>query len=389
MTWFHFCTANHDAIGQSTLNDMYDWFKAGLMELGHKVTISNQHIEPSAINIFWEHFNEENAKFLSNLNITYGIIATEIPDGLSFNWRQEDFWKERFDAFKFAAKKASFIWTMVESTIPFYELFCPTAYINFGFSKHLIPSYIKKTPQFDFCFYGLVTPYRKIIIEKIRKHAHVEWPNKFLSLKEVHGLISESKIGINFKQSENWPIPSPTRLGRLLMAQRGIAAEYVPVSTKQGEIASICPKTEDFITYTLQQLDNWKFKAEKKFEQYQSQMPMKLIIEEAIDKTCLKLKPSVQDDFDINITKIYPNPRLIKSIKLYNIIEWKKEFYAIKQSLGPIDIRFEPRSLFIISNNLDNLEKKILSFTKIENLAEIAKKNLVILINKFRNSLNI
>ena len=47
-----FCTAKHDKIGRSTLIDMADWFEVGLLDLGHEVTFSDDHLEARAINVF-------------------------------------------------------------------------------------------------------------------------------------------------------------------------------------------------------------------------------------------------------------------------------------------------------------------------------------------------
>jgi hypothetical protein len=191
--------------------------RGGLLDSGHKATHSESHLEPGAINLFWECFHPGMAAQIRETGVTYGIIATEIPAGSTFNWREEPQWKQRFDAFLDVASGASFIWTMVESTVPFYARFCPMAFIELGFSERLIPPYIGNVPEFDFSFFGLRTPYRMAAIEQIRKHARVEWPEHFLSPEEVGVLIGKTRVGLNFKQSERWPVPSPTRLGRLIM----------------------------------------------------------------------------------------------------------------------------------------------------------------------------
>src|SRR5579863_787987 len=202
MTWFNFCDANHERIGRLSLVDMRDWFSAGLLDLGHRVTFSGSRVEPRAINLFWECFTPEFARKLRESGVTYGIIATEIPDGEGFNWRRTSHWTGRFETFASVAMRAAFIWTLVESTLPFYAKFCPTAFVDFGFSERLIPTYIDKIPLIDFCFFGMRTPYRVKAIEEIRRFASVEWPKNFMSAGGVRRLIAKSKIGISFKQSE-------------------------------------------------------------------------------------------------------------------------------------------------------------------------------------------
>jgi len=286
MAWFHFCSANHNKTGRSSLVDQADWFKAGLLDLGHKVTFSDSDVEARAINIFWEYFLPGMAEEIAKTGIVYGIVATEIPDGSGFNWRQEPWWQIRFESFHEVASRASFIWSMAESAVPFYSQFCPTAYMELGFSERLIPDYIDEKPEHDFCFFGQRTLYRDEAIKKIRKYANVEWPEMFPSSDEVGKLIGKSKIGLCFKQSEQWPLPSQTRLGRLTMAKRGVAAEFVTVPTRQGEITGLCPESSDFVDYAMGMLhSDWKHRAEEVFENYRSEMPMSDIMQSALDRT--------------------------------------------------------------------------------------------------------
>lgn len=334
--WFHFCTFNHDPIGRSTLVDMAAWIEAGLIDSGHKVTFSESHLEPNAINVFWECFRSGMGKQIRETGVKYGIIATEIPDGTSFNWRTELNWKNRFDAFFEVASGSSFIWTMVESTIPFYSSFCPTAFMELGFSERLIPPYINVKPEFDFSFFGLKTPYRIEAIERIRKYAKVEWPENFLSADQVGVLISKTRVGLNFKQSETWPVPSPTRLGRLMMAKRDIASEHVEVATRQGMIIGLAPQQQDFVDFALERLNSdWEKRAEKNFETYRDQMPMTSIMESVLDKTVAGL---VITDKRKNAISIELPPVLIATQGDFNIVHYRDKYFGLLKRLGPIDL---------------------------------------------------
>jgi hypothetical protein len=175
---------------------------------------------------------------------------------------------------------------MVESSVPFYSRFCPAAYMQMGFSERLIPDYIDQRSEIDFCFFGYHSPYREAAIEKIRRVARVEWPDTFLPSVEVGQLIARSRIGLSLKQSEQWPVPSPTRLGRLMMAKRGVAAEYVAVPTRQGEIAGLCRQGADFVDYAIGLLrSDWRARADRVFENYRAEMPMREIMEDILDRT--------------------------------------------------------------------------------------------------------
>lgn len=336
----HFCTFNHDPVGRSTLVDMAAWFIAGLVDSGHKATFSESHLEPGAINLFWECFHPGMGAQIRETGVTYGIIATEIPTGSTFNWREEPHWKQRFDAFLDVASGASFVWTMVESTIPFYARFCPTAFMELGFSERLIPPYIDNEPEFDFSFFGLRTAYRMAAVDRIRKHARVEWPEHFLSPKEVGALIGKTRVGLNFKQSERWPVPSPTRLGRLIMAKRGVAAERTEVATRQGGIAGLAPPGQDFADFALQTLNSgWKQRAENAFADYRDQMPMGSIMESVLDRTIAGLAVAHHRQRAIRVSLSTLPPVLVMTRGDWNVVAWNEGYYALLQSCGDVDVR--------------------------------------------------
>ena len=337
--WFHFCTANHDPVGRATLVDMAAWFEAGLLDLGHKVTFSDSGVESGAINLFWECFTPGMGKAIRQTGVQYGIIATEIPDGYAFNWRNESYWKTRFEAFPEAAEGASFIWAMVESTVPYYSTFCPTAFIELGFSSRLIPSLLNGSPEFDFSFFGLRTPYRIEVVDRLRKHAKVEWPERFLAATEVQELIGSTKVGLNFKQSEQWPIPSPTRLGRLIMAKRDVASEKTQVATRQGKIIGLPLDGQDFVEFALERLSaNWRERAENTFEQYRTKMPMSLIMDQVFEKTIEGLNIQRNGNRTISLSFTQP-PVLVKTVNNWNIVYWNKVYYALLHGCGNIDVR--------------------------------------------------
>jgi hypothetical protein len=337
MAWFHFCTANHNEKGRSTLGDMADWFEAGLLDLGHKVTFSDSVVEKGAVNLFWENFLPGMGEAIAGTGVTYGIIATEIPDGHAFNWRTEPYWKERFDAFSEAARGASFVWTMVESTVPFYSQFCPSAFMELGYSDRLIPKYQNDDPQIDFCFFGLRTPYREEIVSKLQKHARVEWPRSLLSADGVAKLIGDSKIGLNFKQSGQWPIPSPTRLGRLLMAKRAVASEFVPVATRQGEITGLCPEDMPFHEYALDILHgDWRGRAGRAFEVYRETMPMSGILENILEHTVSSISSAAAAG-QVEIAAALP-PLVVDAAGIWSFIRWGDGYYAVPRWRIGLDV---------------------------------------------------
>ncbi len=371
MAWFHFCISNHHPSGHVVLKDQADLFSAGLKDLGHKVTFSKNHVETAAINLFWEHFSPKAVERMAALTIPYGIIATELPDGEGFNWRRELAWTQRYAGFMEVAKRAAFIWSAGESPLPFYSTLAPSAFVDFGFSERLIPAYLNQTPTYDFSFYGLPTPYREAAMEKFRRYASVNWPEKILSHKDIGDLLAGSKIGINFKQSEHWPVPSGTKLMRLLMAKRGIACEYVTTPTRQGEIAGICPPDQDFTEYALGLRDGYKARAEIAFERYRAELPMAEILERTIEQTVpvakkaqaarfynskkIRIKPENHPDF----LPYYLSPDIITAYHFARRVELKALPLGTKR-------RKFVKAMFYFVKNIKNVSYLVYLIRKIE-----------------------
>ena len=289
----------------------------------------------------WECFRPSMAAQLHKTHLPFGIIATEIPDGAGFNGRREPDWRARYTSFGDVARRASFIWTMVESTVPYYAQFCPTAFVELGYSDRLIPSDSNVEPDVDFSFFGLSTPYRIEAVERLRRHAKVVWPTGFLSAPDVRRLISRTRVGLNFKQSANWPVPSPTRLGRFLMARRDLASERTEVPTRQGEIIGMPPANEDFVEFALDRLrSDWRVRAERALASYRESMPMRTIMESVLDRTIGGIADQGDARGWVPIAQVNTSaPELLLDRGAWNIVGWDGAYYALRKSSGPMDVR--------------------------------------------------
>jgi hypothetical protein len=286
---FHFCTLNHNGPGKETLGDMYDWFAAGLADLGHTVSRGDD-LDTGAMNLLWDNFRAGMGAALRQSGVRYGIVATELPDGEGgFNWRRDSPWPERFAAFPEVAQGASFIWSMIESAQPYYARFAPCAFIELGYSDRLLPpSAVRRMqPPVDFGFYGLRTPYRAEVMAALEaRGVRVAWPERLPDTAAIQAFIATTRIGLNFRQSDRWPIPSPTRLGRYLHARRLLVSEHTKVPTRQGELVHMAPPEADFIAWCLRALTlDWKSAADQAFERYRTTMPMAGIMEQVLDAT--------------------------------------------------------------------------------------------------------
>jgi hypothetical protein len=284
---FHFCTANHSDQGRESLRDMMVWFRAGLERLGHRVTESDRGFDSGAVNILWELFTDQDANRLRQSGVRYGIVATEVADGSGFNQRRDGAWPERWAGFIKAAEGASFIWTTVERSVSVYAQLAPAAFIELGFVEELVSPFAGEEPSGDFFFLGSLTEYRRPIIERLRRHARVNCPGTIVRWTPGPRVMASARIGLALKLSADWPLPGPSRIGRILLARRGLAAEHTVDSTRQSRLVPAAPPDADFVNFALAKLGGpWRREAEIAFERYRSEMPMDRIMERVVDLTC-------------------------------------------------------------------------------------------------------
>jgi hypothetical protein len=292
--WFHLFTGNHDKFGTITLHDMMEWLIAGLTDLDHEVTVGNM-IAPNAINIIWENFFDGDIRIFDEQRFTFGLIATEIPTGHTFNWLDDEPWPTRRRCFDQIAPRAAFIWSMIEEPIQLYSRWAPAGFLEMGFSERVLDDVFLQEPEFDFGFYGLsISPYRGQMLEKLKAHFSIAVPDRFLRGRELNKFIASFKVGLCLKHMPDWPVASPCRLSRLLHAKRGAVVEYVPVQTGPSAFVTMANRDQDFASLCLDCVRGpWKPRAEEAYERFRAAMPMKTIMERLLDETVVMAMPSI------------------------------------------------------------------------------------------------
>lgn len=288
---FHFCLFNHPN-SHDTLNDMRVWFAAGLRALGHTVTESLDQVDASAFNVLWERFSPGQGAELRRLGIKYGIVATEIPVGATFNGRTDGEWGARWAGFVEAAEGASFIWTMLESAIPSYAHLAPTAFVELGYVGELVDRSPHASTH-DFSFLGSPRPYREAIVSQLSRNASVYWPRACIPWSEMAGALRRGRLALALKIDETWPLPSAARLVRLVHARVGIAMDYTPVTTRQSAPIPQCAEDSDFVSYALERLSSYhgSSEADDILEHYRTNLPMHGIMERVLDLTLSAHQP--------------------------------------------------------------------------------------------------
>jgi hypothetical protein len=283
---FHICLGNHEPAGIATLHDQVAWVLGGLESLGHQVTYSPKTLLDGAVNLLWENFGTELGEWLTNSHVRYGIVATEIPDGRGFNCRRDPTWQQRWQGFELAARRAEFIWCLVDEAVPAYQRHATSAYLELGYTERLLPPGPRARPTYDFSFAGEARDYRKTIIDGLSRQATVRYGGGLVGVDEQLDNLRMGRVGLALKQSADWRWPSPARLGRLVHERIPVAAERTDVEIGVSRLVPKPAPGEDFVSWALGRLEqDLEAEADATFETYRATMPMRTCMERALDQT--------------------------------------------------------------------------------------------------------
>lgn len=365
--WFHFCLKNNYPQGKLTVFDLIEFCSVGLRELGHFVTIDDNLIAPDAINIFVEYFTDDLVNELEESKIVYGILATEIFDGKGFNWRREPEWLARWNNFEKAARNAAFIWAIFENSIQKYSEYAPTGLFEFGYSDGLLPKKTFVKPDTPFVFCGTRTPRRAEIIDRLRQHVKVVWPDKMLPSKDYFRLISRAQTALALKLDESWPTLSPSRIARLILARKNIVAENTNEIIRPANLLPRIPEGIDFVDFVLTRTsENWQQNADEMFGQYRAEMPLREIVKKMLDLTIyqndrINLSFAPQKNSDRRKLQFNLPPILVERVGAYNIVLYVNKFHIIPLDYGDFDLQHEQQNIknrkIRVTNNLEKAWK--------------------------------
>lgn len=188
-----------------TANERRDFMlmlKYGLEAAGHSVLLSFCSWEPDCLNIIFGSHNLSAPAIekLADANIRYAIINTETIDEGMLNYRP-DKCKASFEAWLTLLQRAEFIWDTIPQNLAQYTKYQLEAeFLRWGYCPELEEIKHDKPKDLDFYFFGVMTDYRKEIINSLYtagfKGAHHEGVPYFVR----NTFIERSKVCLNLIQ---------------------------------------------------------------------------------------------------------------------------------------------------------------------------------------------
>jgi hypothetical protein len=254
MQWL-FNTFNHNELGKRSLEDILGIMCHQLRAMGHEAVWDPKNTQFLArghgINFIVEGFTDRvdggSIKVMADAHAQgaeFVIVATEEPTEKGFNFGSQKEMINRQEVFHKAAQYAIGILHLVpgEHVTRWYSQFCPSAYAELGYAPSLMrPQY--ERPQFDFGFYGSVTPRRMKFLKKLaRRVGNVKLMGDFKDQTERDRQMQKAKVLIQVRKFESMGLVSSSRCNTALSIGRPVIGEPHLLAEPWGSIARFSQK---------------------------------------------------------------------------------------------------------------------------------------------------
>jgi hypothetical protein len=207
--------------------------------------------------------------------------------------------------------------------------------------------------SYDVVFTGFDTPYRRQLLKAVSKELALLRPPKFVSRRVRNQINRRGKIVLNIPQSRDWPWISTLRIFSALLCKRATVSLG---ALEEARISTCCrqldPGSTDWMHRLKEYVNNANSEYEKAAMQY-SQMAEQYLRENAFPYEIFECwgmldqaqKPRTLKPAGGPVKAFYRSARSSTSPQLleegylgFNLVGFQGKVFAVRQSIGPIDI---------------------------------------------------
>lgn len=282
---FHFNLANHTPRGRLSLQDLVDVLSAQLQDLGHEVSHADgRAIRSPGINVFFEGFVGGTAERVADLRREgkrYLIVATERPGREASS---AEVTADRLQGMAVCGRGADALWALDPQAVPYLLTLGPAAaHAELGHSPRNLRPDSDEPPEFDFGFYGTMTPDRIQAIWALKARGHtVHTVPDVVEGFERDREMQRARVILNTPSQAGAPFSS-SRANTALNLRRPIAAMAHDGPTPWRRVVPFVAR-EDFVETAEAALSNWRAVWLMQYAAFAKELPAGLLAA-AIDST--------------------------------------------------------------------------------------------------------
>lgn len=255
--------ANHDAIYRRDqgINIVVEGFTAGSIEVVRRL-------------------HEQGARFL--------YLATEEPTDKGFNHGTQKEMVMRQQTFVEAAKYCEGIICLVpgEHVTRWYGQHAPAAYCELGYAPALVRRDDGREPDFDFGFFGSLSPRRLKLLKKLatRTGKRIKITADFPSQDARDADVRRCRVVLQIRKFEEMGLVSSSRCCTSLCLGRPILAEPHAMSKPWDEIVRFSASEKAFFDDALLAWATWRPLHAGQMTKFKEKLPPEACIGKALDE---------------------------------------------------------------------------------------------------------
>lgn len=271
MGMFLFNLFNHGEMGQRSLEDVIGIFGHQLRALGHTAVwnVANDKFVTAAEgwNVIVEGFTPESIGVIAeahNNGARFLILATEEPTERGFNHGTSAEMIMRQRTFAEGARFCDGIFHLVpgDGITAWYKQHAPAAYVELGYAPTLIRPADGIDPDYDFGFFGSVSPRRLALLKRLARRAGTEKAVKivgdFATQADRDRDMRRAKVILQIRKFDAMGLVSSSRCNTALSIGRPVVAEPHALSKPWDEVVHFSKSEDAFISDALAMRGMWK-----------------------------------------------------------------------------------------------------------------------------------
>ncbi len=265
---FNFSVFNHCLAGQRCIEDLTAIISAQMEELGHETRATDDaDFTRDGYNVLYESFadpgtldaiaaaHEKGYRFL--------YVATEEPtqDGC-FNGRLDNAMDARQAVFPEACRFADGILHLApgQHATRWYSQFAPAAYAELGCARSLLARNDVTEPEYDFGFYGQMTPRRRGYFDKFQAMGYTVLELPFIehNRRSRDEMMRRCRVIPQIRAHDSQGIISSSRCATALSLGRPVVAEPHEFPGAWADVVSFSTSIPRFFDLAIEALNDWR-----------------------------------------------------------------------------------------------------------------------------------
>ena len=318
MSQFCWNCLNHNAIGERSLEDIIEIISSQLLALGHTAAWDRSNDKMvdggSGINILVEGFRAHHVEIVRQMHeagARFVILATEEPTEKGFNHGTQKEMVERQEVFPLMAPYIEGIIHLVpgDHVTRWYSQFAPSAYTELGYAPRLMRDNTQITaknpdgtrrilpgPDYEFGFYGSLTPRRHKLLKKLAKKVMnsdkaVVMVVDFPSRAERDNEMRRAKVILQLRKFDEMGLVSSSRCNTALTIGRPVVSEPHELCRPWDEVVRFSRTQESFFDEALAVRAMWKGVYQHQLDKFRSIFPPEACIGKALEQLGIGAEP--------------------------------------------------------------------------------------------------